>query len=373
MKILFLAWKDINHPQSGGAEVVLHELAKRLVGDGHSVTILTAAYADARERDTMDGIDIIRVGANRYLHPFQAMAYYRKNLRHAFDVVVETVNTAPYFYFLARDSAKPYLLYHQLAREIWFHETSAPVSHIGYALLEPVATFILGKTPAKTLTISQSTKNDLVRFGFKPEKIAVISQGISAKPLDDLSKVEKFSPPTLLSLGSFRRMKGTLDQVKAFEVAKRQMPDLQMKIAGDSKGAYGKEVLDYIASSPFKKDIEYLGRTTDEQKVELMQRSHVIGVSSIKEGWGLIVTEAASQGTPAVVYDADGLRDSVKHKETGMITKRNPAALAEGIVMLLKDHKLYNRLQHAAWQWSKDITFDQSYKDFVKHVEIQND
>lgn len=368
MKFLFLAWKDIQHPQAGGAEVVLHELAKRLVKDGHSVTVLTAAYKDAAHEDVIDGIDIIRVGTNRYLHSFQAMAYYRKNLRHMFDIVIETVNTAPYFYFLAADSAKPYLFYHQLAREIWFHETKAPISHIGYALLEPIATFILGKTSAKTITISDSTKKDLTRFGFNPKKVAVISEGISIKPLEKLSSVKKFSRPTLLSFGSFRRMKGTLDQVKAFEIAKHQIPELQMKLAGDSKGEYGKEVLDYIAKSPFNKDIEYIGRVTDAQKMELMQKAHMIGVSSIKEGWGLIVTEAASQGTPAVVYDADGLRDSVKHKETGIVTDKNPEALAKGIIKVLEDEKLYNRLQTAAWQWSKEITFEQSYKDFKKAI-----
>src|SRR5690349_18280346 len=129
MKILFLAWKDAKHPGAGGAEVVLHEFVRRLVNDAHEVTVLTAAYKDAPALDSIDGATIIRVGSNRYTHPFKAMAYYRKHLRHKFDIVVETVNTAPYFHFLARDSAKSYLFYHQLAREIWFHEAPRPVSY----------------------------------------------------------------------------------------------------------------------------------------------------------------------------------------------------------------------------------------------------
>lgn len=370
MKILFFAWKDIQHPHAGGAEVILHELASRLVSDGHQVTILTAAYDNAPHKDTIDGISIIRVGKSRYLHSLQATAYYYKHLRHAFDVVIETVNTSPYFHFIARGSAKSYLFYHQLAREIWFHEAKAPLSHIGFSLMEPIATYILGKTRAKTITVSNSTKSDLVKFGFKPDSVSIISEGIHLTPLDDISGVDKFTTPTVLSLGAFRPMKRTLDQVKAFEIAKQKLPQLKMKIAGNASSVYGKKVLDYIANSPYSADIEYLGRVSDEERERLMQKSHLITVTSLKEGWGLIVTEAASQGTPAVVYDADGLRDSVRHDQTGVVTNRDPASLADGIVETLQNEERYKKLQDAAWRWSKEITFERSYQDFLNHTEI---
>lgn len=368
MKILFLAWKDIDHPQAGGAEVVLHELVKRLVGNGHSVTILTAKYGAASDSDTIDGAQIIRVGNNRYTHSLQAIMYYRKHLRGSFDVVIETVNTAPYFYFLAGDTAKPFLFYHQLAREIWFDETPPPLSFIGYWILEPLATFILGKSRAKTITVSESTKSDLVRFGFKPENISIISEGITMQPVKSLDSIKKFNEPTLLGLGSFRAMKRTLDIVKAFEIAKKAIPNLKLKLAGSSSGPYGQKVLDYIEQSPFKTDIEYLGRVSEKQKIELMQRSHLIGVTSLKEGWGLIVTEAASQGTPAVVYDVDGLRDSVRDDDTGIITQCTPTELAAGVVRALDDQKLYTKMRSRAWQWSKNITFEKCYADFEKVV-----
>lgn len=368
MRILFLAWKDIVHPQAGGAEVVLHELSKRLVDNGHSVTILTAKYKGASSFDTIDGAQIIRIGNNRYTHPFQAILHYRKYLRGSFDVVVETVNTAPYFYFLAGDTAKPFLFYHQLAREIWFDETPPPLSFIGYWILEPLATFILGKSRAKTITVSESTRSDLVKFGFRPDDISIISEGITMQPVKTLDKITKFKDPTLLGLGSFRAMKRTLDIVKAFEIAKGSIPDLKLKLAGSSSGSYGQRVLDCIEQSPFKADIEYLGRVSEKKKIELMQRSHLIGVTSLKEGWGLIVTEAASQGTPAVVYDVDGLRDSVRDGDTGIVTQCTPADLAAGVVQALDDQKLYTKMRSRAWQWSKKITFEQCYADFIKIV-----
>ena len=122
-------------------------------------------------------------------------------------------------------------------------------------------------------------------------------------------------------------------------------------------------MIDYIADSPYKNDIDYIGRIDQRDKATLMRSCHFIAVTSVKEGWGLIVTEAASQGTPAVVYDVPGLRDSVRNGQTGLVTADRPTALAEAIVRLLTDRTMYERLRHAAWEWSKHITFDQSYQD----------
>jgi len=162
-------------------------------------------------------------------------------------------------------------------------------------------------------------------------------------------------------------MKQTLAQVKAFELARDEMPELQMKIAGGGADTpYGKKVLAYIESSRHKEAIEYLGRVSEAKKVELMQKSHVLLQTAVKEGWGLTVTEANSQGTPAVVYNSDGLRDSVKHYKTGLVSVSTPEEVAKNLVTILQDKSLYKRLQQDAWQWSKQITFDQCYKDFKK-------
>lgn len=62
MNILWLSWKDRNHPQAGGAEVVGAELAKRLAHDGHSVTFITSAFAGAKPEEMLDGYRVIRTG-----------------------------------------------------------------------------------------------------------------------------------------------------------------------------------------------------------------------------------------------------------------------------------------------------------------------
>jgi glycosyltransferase involved in cell wall biosynthesis len=167
-----------------------------------------------------------------------------------------------------------------------------------------------------------------------------------------------------------RAMKRTLDQIKAFEIAKEDIPDLKMIVAGATDGAYGETVLDYINQSPFAQDISVEGKVSKARKEELMQKAHVVTLTSVKEGWGLVVTEANSQGTPAVVYDVDGLRDSVRDGITGYVCQTNPAALAKGVVKLLSKPLQYDRFRRTAWEWSKEITFDKSYNDFKEALEI---
>lgn len=368
VKILWISWKDRWHPQWGGAEVLTHELRKRLSAEGHGVTLLTSRYAGAAKHETRDGMHIIRVGRSRYSHPFRAIMHYNLHLRGKFDLVVEEINAAPYFSVLTEPKAKRFVFYHHLEREVWLHEAPPPLNVFGYFVFEPLATRLLGRSGAPLITVSDSTRQELHHYGFTPDRAHIISEGIELQPMPALDMTRKYARPTVLSLGGIRAMKRTLDQIQAFEIAKKWLPELQLKIAGDASGPYGQYVLNYIAASPYAADIEYLGRISQDEKVRLMRSCHVITVSSVKEGWGLIVTEAASQGTPAVVYNVPGLRDSVLHNQTGLVTSEHPAAMAAGIARLLGNRATYQKLRHGAWQWSKRITFDQSYLDLKKAI-----
>ncbi len=363
MHILWLSWKDLSHPQAGGAEVVAHELMGRLVKDGHTVTLFTAGFSDAAPEENRDGYRIVRSG-NRYSVYWHAYRYYKK-MHSSFDLVIEEINTIPFFtsYYVHE---KNILLVHQLARQIWFYQMSFPLSVVGY-VLEPIYLWLLRKNTI--ITVSESTKHDLVRYGFKRNHIHIISEGIQTEPAHNLAPLKKYPAPTLLSLGAIRPMKRTLDIVKAFEIAKQKIPALVLIIAGDGSGAYGEKLQTYAKHSRFASSIVTLGKVSAEKRLELLQQSHVLAATSVREGWGLVVTEAASQGTPAVVYDVHGLRDSVRNGVTGCVTSRNtPQALADTLVALLSDEKRYDMLRTAAWGWSREINFEKSYEDFLKII-----
>ena len=364
MKILWLTWKDRKNPLAGGAEVVNEELAKRLAKDGHETIFLVGGFKNCRKEEIIDGYKIIRLG-NRWSVYWQAYKYYKKNLVGWADLVIDEVNTIPFFAkFYVKE--KSILFVHQLCREIWFYQMFFPLNCIGY-ILEPIYLWLF--KDKKVITVSKSTKNDLIRFGFKKENINIISEGIEIEPVKDISKITKFEKPTILALGAIKAMKRTNHIIKAFEIAKNDINDLQLLVAGAVEGRYGKKVLKTIEKSKYKDSIKYLGKVSKEKKIELMQKAHLLCVTSVKEGWGLIVTEANSQGTPAVVYNVDGLRDAVKNNQTGIICDENSSNnLAEKIIKIFKDSEFYKTLQKNGWEWSKEINFENSYKKFISLI-----
>lgn len=368
MNILWFTWKDRRNPLAGGAEIVNEELAKRLAAEGHTVTFVVAGFPGADSEERRDGFRVVRVGG-RVTGYVAAWRYYRRHRAELNpDLVIDECNTIPFFagWYVGRPTV---LFLHMLCRGIWFYQLPAPVGLVGW-LLEPVYLRLLPRGGA-VITVSDSTRQDLIRHGFREQDIRIISEGIELRPVSQLQLTDKLPELTLLSLGAMRSMKRTLDQIKAFEIAKASIPSLRLIVAGDASGRYGKKVLQAIRQSRYAADIDYRGRVSDADRLSLMRSCHAIAVTSVKEGWGLIVTEAASQGTPAVVYDVDGLRDSVRHGQTGLIAAATtPAALASRVVELLADQPRYQRLRRNAWEWSKSITFDRSYTDFKEALHI---
>lgn len=358
--ILWCTWKDRSNPDAGGAETVNEELAKRLVKQGFHIIFLVAHFPGAKEKEHKDGYTIIRLG-NKWTVYYKAYRYIKRHLKNWPDIIIDEMNTIP-FCTTRYTKKRNILIVHQLCRKIWFHQMFFPLNIIGY-LAEPLYLRVLKKTPA--ITISQSTKRDLQRYGFRRKNIHIIRVGIEIQPILHIQENKKFKQPTILSIGSIRPMKKTHHILKAFELLKPTVPNAQLLIAGSAKTAYGTKVLRMIEKSKYKNDIKYYGTVNEEQKISLLQQSHILCSTAEKEGWGLTVTEANSQGTPAIVYNTDGLRDSVKHNNTGIVcTENTPNNLAENITDLLKNKKKYELLQHRAWKWSKTINFDNSAKDF---------
>lgn len=375
MKILILNWKDIQHPKAGGAEVVTHSLAKEMAKNGHQVTLLTARYKNSKAKDEIDGVEVVRTG-NLITHYPLAIWYYLKHFRNKFDIIIEEVNTIPYFINFFKGKEKVFLYYNMLAREIWFYQFFQPLSTLGY-LLEPFYTFIQSRFKNLVLTISESSKQDLLRFGFKADKIKIFSMWTANSPLrnlrDSKPKEETF---TILFHGSLRPMKRPIEVFKAYKIfleilaKKEENPNkTQLWVSG---GGDKLELENYAWKQEFLDQVKFFGRTSEQQKLELMQKSSVLAVSSLKEGWGLIVTEANSMATPAVALDVDGLRDSAG-KAGNFVVENSANQMAEKFYKLYqiftKEPKKYNQIRKKALESSKELNFERGYREWMEIID----
>mgnify|MGYP000852718486 CR=1 FL=1 len=364
-KILWMTWKDKKHPLAGGAEVVNEELAKRLVKDGYDVTILTSGFKDCERDETINGYRVIRVGSLMSVY-WNAYLFYKKNLIGWADLVIDEINTIPFFCkFYVKE--KNIIFIHQLCREIWFYGMQFPISLFGY-LVEPLYLRLLSNV--RTITISESTRLDLSKHGFNNDKISLIPEGLEFPPISEqeYKNTKKENNPTMIYLGSIRKMKRPKHVLKAFELARSKIPNLKFFIVGHGKNQYASEFFRDVKYSKYAKDIKYFGRVSNKRKMDLLKKSHVICVTSVKEGWGLIVTEANSCGTPAIVYDVDGLRDSCKNRKTGIVCGPTPYSMALGIIKLFNNRELYDKYRYNSWKDSFNYNYDKTYKKFLKII-----
>ncbi len=158
-RILFLNWRDIRNPEAGGAEIVTHEVAKRWVAQGHEVSLITSAVPRMLvPTETVDGVHIRRIGRLRTGSFHLRVQWELAHLR-GFDVVIDEINTVPFFTPLWRRRLPPIVgLIHQLAVEVWDAEVPRPVAAVG-RWLEPRMLRIYRDVPM--ITVSESTKRDL--------------------------------------------------------------------------------------------------------------------------------------------------------------------------------------------------------------------
>ncbi|MGH9894170.1 MAG: glycosyltransferase, partial [bacterium] len=315
LKVLFLNWRDIRNPDAGGAEMVTHEVARRWVEQGHEVHLLTSRFRGAPRVETIDGVRVRRVGRLRTGTFHLAVQLYLGRL-NGFDAVVDEINTIPFFTPLWRRRLPPTVaLIHQLAADVWNAEMPGPIARIGRRM-EPTLLRLYEDMPVTT--VSDSTREDLVGLGLK--NVTVIPNGRDEVP--DLSGIDKEAVPTFLFVGRLSLNKRPDHAVRAFREIKRLIPNARLWLIGD--GPMRRRL-----RRDLPEGAELLGRVSREELYVRMARAHCLLVPSVREGWGLVVIEANAAGTPAVGYRVPGVRDSIRHGETGLLASpHEPAALA---------------------------------------------
>lgn len=363
MKILILNWRDIRHPLSGGAEISLFEHAKYWQKMHNEVIWFSSSFPHAKHEEVIDGIKIIRKGSHFTVHLW-ASVFFKKQLFGKPDIVVDSFHFLPYFSPFYIQKEKVIGLINEVAGKVWFENLFYPFALLGY-YLEPRFFHLYNNIPF--ITGSDSAKSDLINVGISSDNISVIYHGTKfVIPKDSIKKEKK---PTLIFVGRISADKGVKDALSAFVQVKKEIKNAQFWIIGKEER---KGIIDSLLKADsikiIKNDIQYFGFVSEEKKFELLKKAWLLVHPSKKEGWGLNVIEAGFVSTPTVGYDVEGLRDSIIHKKTGLLTRTNPTSLAQSIITLIKNNKQYKSLSKAAQERAKLFTWDKSSKASWKVV-----
>jgi glycosyltransferase involved in cell wall biosynthesis len=356
-KILIFNWRDIKNPEAGGSELYLHELAKRWAEKGNKITFICGGWKNCKKEEIVDNIKIIRVGGKFSLYALAPIAYFK--LKNKPDIIIDVENGLPFFSPLF--SRKKKLLHiHHVHKEVWNKEMSVPFNWIGYFLEMKIMPFVYRHT--KIVTISKSSAKEIEDENIG-KVFGIVNPGVE---FYEYKKQGKNKNPTIFFLNRMKKYKGLkimLDAVKEIQ-NDNEIKSMEILVGGD--GEYLQEMIQYTKEKKIEK-VNFLGRISEEKKVELMQKSWIFLNPSFKEGWGIVNIEANYLGTPVIGSDIGGIRDSIVNNKTGLLFEYgNHKELAKKIKLLLKNKTLREKMEKEGKKWSKNFSWDIKAEEYLK-------
>jgi len=204
--------------------------------------------------------------------------------------------------------------------------------------------------------ISPSTRDDLVARGMDPDLIHTVFCGLDHERFTLADHPPRSATPLVVSWSRLRRYKSIDVAIRAFGRIFREMPDARMLVMG--RGPDEDRLRKLTAQLGLVDVVEFRGFMDWDELVGTLHRCHVFLNPSPKEGWGLTVVEANQCGLPVVASDRPGLKDSVRHGETGaLVPYGDDAAFAREALKMLKDPVLWAERSAASREWAATFSW----------------
>jgi glycosyltransferase involved in cell wall biosynthesis len=357
-RIQMMAWRDLDDPEAGGSEVYASTIARLWADAGIDVTMLTSAAPGHPQLVGRDGYRVIRRFGRYSVFPRMAIAgAFGRPSRP--DGLIEIWNGMPFFSPLWAWCPKVVFLHHVHA-EMWdMALTQASLARVG-KLIEFQAAPPLYRG-SRIVTLSSSSRREIVeRLRLPPTNISVVPPGVHPR----------FSPGDKRSDHPLVVAVGRLVPVKRFDVlidaliqVRRRHPDLMAVIVGEG---YERPALEARVAAAGANDwLSLPGRLSDDDLVRLYRQAWLAVATSLREGWGMTLTEAAACGTPAVATAITGHVDAVIDGASGLLVDEGPnlhRQLVTAIEAVLGDRGLRQRLAAGALARTQGLTWEATAK-----------
>ncbi|NEB02445.1 glycosyltransferase family 4 protein [Streptomyces sp. SID13726] len=319
-RIVFLAHRDLGNPAAGGSELLVDRLAEGLTGLGHQVTLLCggpAAYRDYR---------VVSAGGE-FGHYLRARTAFTRQVGET-DLLVEVCNGMPYLANLWHRGPTLCLVNH-VHTDLWkmrFGGALAPAARIGRRL-EHWALAGAARHRNLLVAVSPSTAHALRAIGVERDRIRVVHNGV-----EEPGPLARRSPePLFVAVGRLVEYK-RIDLLLRLWERVRPVTGGRLVIVGDGPERARLEQL----AGP---GVEFAGHVSEAEKHRLLCEAWLLLHPSAVEGWGLVVTEAATRQTPTIAFDVPGLRDSVMDGETGVLARGESSFAASWCTLALSSHR----------------------------------
>lgn len=353
-RIVVLNWRDVEHPQAGGAEQYMHQIAKRWVEVGARVTWLTARAPGQGRSAVIDGIEVVRAGGPLSVYPWTALALLRRFGR--IDYVVDCQNGIPFFSPLVVEKDVPIVQVIHHVHQDQFANRFGPV-------LAAVGRFLEGRGTravygARAIAaVSPSTRQELRRRLRFRGPIHIVPNGNDCTPEVRAPRDPEPTITVVTRLVPHKRVDVLLSQLA---VAAAAEPKLRVDIVGDGPERVRLQTL--AAELGLGEVVTFHGYQPDEVRDELLRRAWLTMSTSHHEGWGLSIIEAAAYGVPTLALRVPGVRDSVVNGSTGWLVDEVGQFGAAAVIALreLADEQRAREITAACQAWARCFTWDRS-------------
>ncbi|MGH7204390.1 MAG: glycosyltransferase, partial [Candidatus Levyibacteriota bacterium] len=357
MRILIFNWRDTKHIYAGGAEVYIHELAKRWVKNGNKVTVFSGNDNKNSDYEVVDGVEVFRRGGTYTIYIF-AFLYYLRKFRGKYDVIIDCENGIPFFTPLyAKEQV--ILLVHHVHQEIFRNFLRFPLSTIAELLEGKMMPLVYQNK--NVVTVSASSQKDVFKLGFtNAGNIEIIPNGVAPGLFVDYPKTDN---PSFVYLGRLKEYKNIDVAIKAFSKVLRIHKKATLAIVGI--GESFPLLDDLVTELNIRHAVKFYGRVSEAEKARLLAKSWAAIQPSQIEGWGITVIEANAAGTPVIASKVSGLQDSVIDGQTGLLVQAgNVTQFANAMMKMAEDDDVRVALSQAAQLWAKNFDWDRSATAF---------
>ena len=355
LRLAVLAWRDVRHPEAGGSEVYVHELARRWVRDGHEVVVVTARPEGQPSEEVLDGVRHVRAGGRLGVYP-AGLGWVLRH-RRRLDVVVDVVNGLPFATPLA-GPGKVVALVHHVHRRQWQLIYPDWRGRAGWFVESRVVPRLYRRS--RFVAVSEATRADLATIGVDPDRVAVVRNGLDARPV---SPEGRSTTPRLVVLTRLVPHKQVEHALEAVARLRGRHADLRLDVVGDG---WWRPRLEHHASHLGVDDlVTFHGHVDDTERDGLLARAWVMVLPSVTEGWGIAVTEAAVQRTPTIGYrSSGGLTESVDDGVTGWLVD-DLDGLVSRLADVLEGRVDLDRVSGAARERALTLDWDETARAFT--------
>ncbi len=369
MKILMLTWE---YPPRivGGIARVVHDLSKRLIKDGHEVTVVTYRdNADVPEYENDKGVNVYRVD-NYIIHPNNFIDWILQLNFNLVSKATEIINKEGGFDvihahdWLVANAAKALKNAYGIPVVATIHATEAGRNsgiHDDTQRYINDTEWMLTYEASEVIVNSNYMKNELQRlFGLPYEKINVIPNGINLSNFTGIERDYDFrrqyamdNEKIILYVGRLVYEKGIQHLIAAMPKVLSNYHDAKLIIAG--RGGMMDQLRQEASNLGLNNKIYFTGYLDSKQVQKMYKCADVAVFPSTYEPFGIVALEAMLAGVPTVVSDVGGLDEIITHGVDGMKAYAgNANSIADSITALLYDHQLATNVAKKAKQKVKE-------------------